>query len=62
MKLFGNTSKIIDKEKNGESVPILEVAEVVLVQWNLIGLQYQQKSDVLYTFTLNSQFSDFRNV
>ena len=37
MKLFGNTSKIIDTTKNGENVPILEVAEVVLVQLNLIG-------------------------
>ena len=31
MKLFGNTEKLIDKTKNGENVPRLEVAEVVLV-------------------------------
>ena len=31
MKLFGSTKKIIDKTKNGENVPNLEVIEVVLV-------------------------------
>ena len=31
-KLFGSTEKLIDKTKNGENVPSLEVAEVVLVQ------------------------------
>ena len=31
MKLFGATKKLIDKTKNGEKVPILEVVEAVLV-------------------------------
>ena len=31
MKLFGSTKKLIDKTKNGEKVPSLEVVEVVLV-------------------------------
>ena len=31
MKLFGSTKKLIDKTKNGENVPNLEVVEVVLV-------------------------------
>ena len=34
MKLFGSTKKLIDKTKNGEKV--LEVVEVVLVQFNLV--------------------------
>ena len=34
MKLFGSTKKLIDKTKNGEKVPSLEVLEVVLVQCN----------------------------
>ena len=38
-------------EKN---VPILEVVRVVLVQCNLVDNQYQQESDVLYTFTPNT--------
>ena len=50
MKLFVSTKKITDKIKNGENVPSLEVVEVVLVQCNLIDNQYQQKSEVLYTF------------
>ena len=40
MKLLGNTKKIIDKTKNGESVGILKVIEVVLVQCNLVDKQY----------------------
>ena len=47
MKLFGSTKKSIDKTKNGENVPSLEVVEVVLVQCNLLDNQYQQKSEVL---------------
>ena len=36
MKIFGSTKKIIDKTKNGESVPSLEVVKVVLVRCNLV--------------------------
>ena len=39
------------KTKHGENVTSLEVVEVVLVQCNLVDNQYQQKSEVLYTFT-----------
>ena len=35
MKLFGRTKKILDKIKNGDSMPSLEVVELVLVQSNL---------------------------
>ena len=31
MKLFGSTKKVIDKTKNGEKEPSLEVVGVVLV-------------------------------
>ena len=41
MKLSGSTKKLIDKTKNGENVPSLEVFEVVLVQCNLADNQYQ---------------------
>ena len=53
MKLFGSTNKIVDKKKNGEKVLSLEVVDVVLVQCNLVENQYQGKSEVLYTFTIN---------
>ena len=48
MKLFGSTKKIIDKTKNGENVPSLEIHEEVLVQCNL--LEYQQNSEILYFY------------
>ena len=45
--------KVIDKTKNGENVPSREVVEAVVVQCDLVDNQYQQKSEVLYTFTPN---------
>ena len=53
MKLFGSTKKLIDKTKNEENVPSLEVVEVVLVHCNLVDNQYQRKYEVLHTFTQN---------
>ena len=47
MKLFGSTRKLIDKTKNRENVPTLQVVKVVLVQFNLVDNQNQQKSEVL---------------
>ena len=43
-------------------MPFLEVAEVVLVQSNLVDNQYQQKSKVLYTFTPNRSYAYLLNV
>ena len=34
-KLFGSINMLIDKTKNRENVPIVDVVEVVLVQCNL---------------------------
>ena len=53
IKLFGNTKKLIDKTKNGENMPSLEVVEIVLVRCNFVDTQYQQNFEVLYTFTPN---------
>ena len=50
MKLFGNTKKLTDKTKKDENVPSFAVVEVALVQ-------YQQKSEVLYTFAPNTSFA-----
>ena len=49
MKVFGNTKKLTVQTKNWEKVPSLKVVEVVLVLDN----QYQQKSEVLYSFAPN---------
>ena len=43
-------------------VPNLEVVEVVLVQPNLVGNQYQQKCEVLYTFMPNKSYGYLLNV
>ena len=53
--------KVIDKTKNGENVPSLEVVEVVVVQCDLVDNQYQQKSEVLYTFTPNKFYAYLLN-
>ena len=45
--LFGSAKRLIDKTKNRENVPNLEVVEVLLVQCNLADHQYQKKFDVL---------------
>ena len=42
MKLLGGTVNKINKDKNGENVPHLEVAELVLVHCNLVNNDYQQ--------------------
>ena len=62
MKLFGSTKKLIDKTQNGEKVRSLEVVEVVLVQCNLVDNHYQQKSELLYTFTRNKSYTYLLNV
>ena len=41
---------------DGENVPSLELVEVVLVECNLVDNQYQQKSEVLHTFTPNESY------
>ena len=47
MKLLGSTENKITKEKNGENIPHLKIAEVVLVHCNIVNNSYQQGSRVL---------------
>ena len=54
MNLFGSARWLIDKTKNGENVPSLEVVEV--------DNQYQKKSEVLYAVTPNKSFGYLSNV
>ena len=42
MKSLGSTVSKINKDKNGENVPHLEIVEVVLVYCNLVNNDYQQ--------------------
>ena len=60
--LIIDITKLIDKSKNGKYVPSLEVFEAVLVQFNLVDNQYQQKSEVLKKFKRNTSYAYFLNV
>ena len=62
MKLFWKHKKVNRQNKKGEKVPSLEVVEIVLVLCNLVHNQYQQKYDILYTFTPNKSCAYFLNV
>ena len=42
-------------------MPNLEIVEKVLVQYNLVDNQYQQRSEILYNFTPNKSFAYFLN-
>ena len=53
MKLLAGTKSKITKDKNGESVPHLEITKVVLIHCNIVKNNYQQDSRVLYTFVPN---------
>ena len=56
MKLLGSTKKDVDKDKDGENVPKLESAEVILAHCNLADNSYQKAFKVLFTFVTNKQF------
>ena len=62
MKLLGNIKKLVDQDKDGESVPKFEPVEIVLVHCNIVNNNYQQASKVLFTFVPNKQFGQLINV
>ena len=62
MKLLGSTKKDADQDKDGEDVPKLESVEVVLAHCNLVNNNYQQTSEVLFTFVPNKQFGQLINI
>ena len=62
MKLLGNTSSIIDKDKNSDTVPKSENVEVVLVHCNLVNNSCQQHSRVLFTFVPNEQYGQLLSI
>ena len=53
---------MINKIKNGENVASVEVVEVVLVECNLTDNPYEEKSEVLYTFTPNKPYAYLLNI
>ena len=62
MKLLGSTENKITKDKNGENVVHLEIAEVLLVHCNIVNNDYQQDSRVLYTFVPNKPFGSLLKI
>ena len=61
-KHLKQSNYLVAQKNNREKVPSIEVVEVVLVQCNLVDNQYQQKSEVLYTFAPNKSFAYLLNV
>ena len=62
MKLLGSSESEITKNKNGENVPQLEIAEIVLIHCNLVNNNYQQDSRILYTFVPNKPFGSLLEI
>ena len=62
MKLLESTLNKINKDKNGENVPHLEIVEVVLIHCNLVNNDYQQNSRILYTFVPNETFGNLLEI
>ena len=56
MKLLESAESKITKDKKGENVPRLEVAELALVHCNLANNDYQQDSRILHAFASNKTF------
>ena len=62
MKLLGSTESKLTKDKNGENVPHLEVAELVLVHCDLVNNDYQPDSRRFYTFVPNKTFGSLLEI
>ena len=62
MKLLGSTKKVVDKDKNRENIPKLEIVAVVLVHCKLVKNGYQHTLKVLFTFVPNKKFEQLINI
>ena len=52
----------ITKDKNGKNVPYLEITEIILFHCNIVNVDYQQDSRVLYTFVPNKPFGSLLEI
>ena len=48
MKLLRSAKSKIAKDENGENVPHLQITEVVLIHCNIVNIDYQQDSRVIW--------------
>ena len=62
IKLLGSSKKEIDKNKDGEFVPKLEIFDVILMHCNFVSNNYQRASKVFITFVPNKQFGQLITV
>ena len=62
MKLLRSIENKITKDKNGKSVPHLELTEAVLVHYNIVNNDCQQDLRVLYTFVPYKPFGSLLEV
>ena len=62
MKLLGSAERKETKDKNGETVPHLEVVELVLIHCNLVNNDYQQNSRILFTFVPKKTFGSLLEI
>ena len=62
MKLLESTESKITKDKNGENVPHLATAKLILIHCNLVNNNYQQNSRILYTFTPDKSFGSLLQI
>ena len=62
MKLLGSTEIKINKDKNGQNLPHLEISELVLIHCNIVNNNYQQNSRILYTFAPNKPFGSLLEI
>ena len=62
MKLLKGTKSKKIKYENGETVPCLEISEVVLLNCNIVNNNYQQNSKVLWAFVTNKSFGQLLDI
>ena len=54
IKLLGRTKTKITKDENAENVPCLEIAEVVLVRYNILKMiTYKIQEPCIHFFPIN---------
>ena len=62
MKLLVNIKNKINKDKDGENVPHLEITEAVLGHCNIVNNDYQHDSRVMYKFVPNKSFGQLLDI
>ena len=62
IELLGSTKSKATKDENGKNLLHLEIAEVVLVHFNIVDNHYQHDPRVLYTFVLSKPFHQLLDI